>query len=514
MVNGIPSQPFYDKLFNQDIREGIWDGTGLFTKTFNNELAISSEHTPDFSSWTFKLPPNVKFHNLPPVNGRTLTAEDVVFSFQRHIDTNVIKSTLRQVDKVTAVDNVTVRFDLKQPQLRFPATLASPHLPVFARESFENHDRFITQPIGTGPFVLESSQYQDKAVWVRNPEYWKPPPYRPEKYGTKPLPMFDKVTRTAYGNAVGAREAFYAGEVDEFPGNSTDPAIVKEALTRVPNALVNSNGYWSCCPLGILFQYKNPLFQDIRIRQALSLSIDREAVWSQGMQKTGVIIASPVPLDDMGSDFPPPLEEYGPNAQPDVARAKQLLKAAGHDEPLKLQLYAGPRTGSPFEWPLEVIPFMWKQAGIADVTIVTRDSLVLLKDQLDKSFPDMLYPGSLSLPFAFTLDSMVMPAFLTDSPANYGSLSDPTLDGLFDQWSAATDPAKGQDIARQIAKRFVENVDHVWFTNHGGVDIVQPWLHGCVFTPYAAINYIGMSSNKFMWIDETAPGGRGGTRIT
>jgi hypothetical protein len=108
---------------------------------------------------------------------------------------------------------------------------------------------------------------------------------------------------------------------------------------------------------------------------------------------------------------------------------------------------------------------------------------------------------------------MVMPAFLTGSPANYGSLSDPTLDGLFNQWSAATDPARGQDIARQIARRFVENVDHVWFTNHGGVDIAQPWLHGCVFTPYAAINYIGLSSTKYMWIDETAPSGRGGKRV-
>jgi hypothetical protein len=59
----------------------------------------------------------------------------------------------------------------------------------------------------------------------------------------------------------------------------------------------------------------------------------------------------------------------------------------------------------------------------------------------------------------------------------------------------------------------VENVDHVWFANSGGIDFAQPWLHGSVFTPYGAINYIGLASTKFEWIDETAPGGRGGQRI-
>ncbi|MGD9891818.1 MAG: ABC transporter substrate-binding protein, partial [Dehalococcoidia bacterium] len=468
----------------------------------------------DYTSWTFKIPENATFHNLPPVNGRLLTADDVVFSFERHMDTSVNRSVLRNVAKISAPDATTVRFDLKQPQLTFPGTLASPHLLVFAPEAFANQDQFKQKPVGTGPFQLEFSEYQNRADFVRHAAYWQLPPYKPEKYGQSPLPLADKLTRQYFANNVTAKEAFFGGKVDQFqPGCGLDTALVREELQRVPNAIVMTNAYWSCCPLGMYFQYKNQLFQDIRVRRALSMSINREQVWSGGMDKTGVVGAAPIPFDFSGYEVPPSLTNYGANAQYDPKQAKQLLEAAGHREPLKLQVYQGPNLPTAWQGALDTVIFNWKQAGIVDATLVVRDSQVLTQDQVNKSFPDMLFPSASALSQSYTLDSLVAPAMLTDSPRNYGSLSDPTLDNLLNQWSVTTDPEEGVRLARQMTERVVDQVDYLWFAWIGGIEVDQPWLHGMVMSTHNCHNGIGLGNYKYAWIDQTAPDGRGGRPV-
>jgi peptide/nickel transport system substrate-binding protein len=509
MISGIAAQPVYNKLYNAGLREGL----NLLTAAIEPDLAVSEEHNADYTSWTFKIPANAKFQNLPPVNGRLLTAEDVVFSFERHMDTSVNRSVLRYVERVTAPDKTTVRFDLKQPQLSFTGTLASPHLVIFAPEAFANQDQFKQKPVGTGPFRLEFSEYQNRADFVRHPEYWQLPPYKPEKYGRSPLPLVDKYTRQYFANNVTAKEAFFAGKVDQFqPGCGLDTALVREQLQQVPNAIVMTNAYWSCCPLGIYFQYKNPLFQDIRVRQALSLAINREQVWSGGMDKTGVIGGTPVPPDFAGYEVPPTLNDYGANAQYDPRKAKQLLEAAGHREPLKFQIYQGPNQPTAWQGALDTVVFNWKQAGVADAQLVVRDGQVLTQDQVNKSFPDTFFSIS-GLALGYTLDSLVAPAFLKDSPRNFGSLNDATLDDLFSKWSVTTSPDEGVRLARQVTDRIVDQVDHLWFGWIGGIEVDQPWLHGMVMSTHNCYNGIGLGNYKYAWIDQSAPDGRGGKPV-
>jgi len=511
MVNGIGSQPVYNKMYNAGLREGL----DPLTASIEPDLVVGEEHTPDYTSWTFKIPANAAFHNVAPVNGRLLTAADVVFSFERHMDTNVNRTPLRNVTKVTAVDDTTVRFDLSRPALTFPNVLASPHYPVFAPEAFENQDEFKQKPIGTGPFVLAFSEYQNRSDFVRFPEYWQTPPYKPEKYGNTPLPLVDKFTRQYFANTVASKAAFFAGEVDQLaPGGGLDVVLTREELERVPNAIVETNLYWSCCPLGIALQYKNPLFQDIRVRQALSMSINRPQVWSDGMDKTGVVGASPVPFDFSGykDGLPPDLDAYGPNAQYNPQRAKELLAEAGVSTPLKFQIYATVQGNPAWQGALDTVVFNWQQAGIAEAEIVVRDPLVYGQDLRENSFPDMVFSIGL-LPFGYTIDSLVAPAFLTDSPSNRGSVSDPQLDDLLNKWAVATDPATGVDLARQMSTRIVDNVDHLWFGWIGGIEVDQPWFHGEVMSVHNQPNGIGLGNYKYVWIDETAPGGRGGKPV-
>jgi peptide/nickel transport system substrate-binding protein len=509
MISGIASQPVYSKMFNAGLREGL----DLLTASIESDLAISSEHNADFTEWTFKIPDNALFHDKPPVNGRKLLAEDVVFSFDRHRDTHIAKSVLRGVDKITAVDDVTVQFDLKSPNLSFEGTLASPNMVVFSPEAFEDQDTFIAAPVGTGPFVLDFSEYQNKADFVRHEGYWQLPPVNQDKYGTKPLPFADKYTRQSFANNVTAKEAFANGEVDYMtPGCGLDTTLIREQLERTPDARVISNGYWSCCPLGIYFNYKNPLFQDIRVRQALSMSINREQVWSGGMDSSGVISGAPIPFDFQGLDVPPPLSDYGKNVQYDPEGARKLLEEAGHTLPLKLKVYQRPNRPAAWQGALDTVVFNWREAGVVDAEVVVRDSLVFSEDQRNGSWPDMLFTIT-GLGLGYTIDSLVSGSLLTGSSSNYGSLSDPELDALLEKWASSVDPDASIQTAKDISDRIVENVDHLWLGMIGGFDVSQPWLHGHTISTHNCVDGIGLGNMKYVWIGEDAPSGRGGTVI-
>jgi ABC-type transport system substrate-binding protein len=359
---------------------------------------------------------------------------------------------------------------------------------------------------------MKFNEYQNRTDLVRHPEYWETPRFKPEKYGTQVYPYADQYTRQYFANTVTAKEAFFAGKVDQLaPGGGLDTALVQEQFAKVPDAIAMTNAWWSCCPLRVMFNYKNPLFQDIRIRQALSMAINREQVWSGGMDKTGVPGATPVPLEFAGYELPQPLKDYGANAQYDPRRAKQLLQEAGHSEPLKLQVYRYPVANSAAAWEnaFDTVVFNWKQAGVADATNVVRDPVVMTQDLVNKAFPDVLiWIGPLSS--GYTIDTLLLPSLLTGSPANYGSLSDPQLDDLLTRWSLATDPNQGVQLARQMTSRIVENVDDIWFGWIGGMEVDRSWLHGTIMSTHNQPNGIGLGNYKYIWIDQNAPEGRGG----
>src|SRR6185312_190143 len=130
-------------------------------------------HNADYTSWTFTLPQGVKFQNLQPVNGREVTADDVKFSFDRYIDSSIFNTALQYVDKITATDKYTVKFDMKRPQLTFDGIVGTPYYLIFAKEHYDNQDRWKETLIGTGPYQVESNGYQDHKTNVRNPDFFQ-----------------------------------------------------------------------------------------------------------------------------------------------------------------------------------------------------------------------------------------------------------------------------------------------------------------------------------------------------
>src|SRR5438876_6881423 len=134
---------------------------------------------PNDTTYVFNLRKGVRWHAKPPVNGRELTAEDVVYSVERFrtVPGNANASMLASVDKVEALDRYTVRFTLKEPFAWLLDMLSNPMaLAMIARERVEKFGdlKKAEAVVGTGPWMLERYDQNVGSKLVRNPAYFLP----------------------------------------------------------------------------------------------------------------------------------------------------------------------------------------------------------------------------------------------------------------------------------------------------------------------------------------------------
>ena len=511
MVGQLELEFTYSKLFYHAMHEGI-DPISVSTAP---DLAIQTERNQDFTTWVFTIPEGVKFHNKAPVNGREMTAEDVAFAYNQHRELNVYKASLRNVERIEAVDRNHVRFVLKQPQISLPQTLMQGWFVVFAKEHFENQDHFKSEPIGTGPWVWKYGEYQNTIEYDANPDYtWVLPTWKAEKYRQVKLPFADKLSKPYAANNLLYKEMWFQGKIDSFaPGCGLDAVLVREMVQNDPDALLVANPGWACCPVAIGFQWKNPIFQDIRVRRALSMAIDREAIWREAMDTAGVMGPGVIPFDWAGyTEGPPSLEDYGPYAQYNPQEAQRLLEEAGYRDGLKLKLYHAAAQPPVLERMIDVVVFNMKAAKI-EIERVAREPQVHRQDQLNSAWPDLLFNGYTFLTYGYSVDSLVAPAFLRGSPANYSGIDDPDIDAMFEQYARETDPAKATEIARQIDLHQADKALALVLGRPAGIDVSHSWLRGKTETAYNCFEGIGKTNYRHVSMDASAPDGRGGRPV-
>ena len=304
-------------------------GPGVKPGTFalEGDLAESWQQTSD-TTYVFKLRKGVRFHPKPPVNGRELTADDVRFSVERLLTTagagNAVM--LRSVDRVEALDRHTVKFTLKEPFAWLPDILANPMaVAITARECVEKFGD-LKRPeavIGTGPWMLEGHKPNTGITLVRNPNYFVPG-----------LPHIDRVEILVDEDNASRTAAFLAGKYDlgwEFPGtiNRSDWVQIRDQLkTRRPG--LQTAEFPSNVVVDLQMRTDRPPFNDVRVRQALALSIDRQRIIDDVFEGVGVP-NGPVPQALVEWTLPvTQLGEASRYYRYDPAEARRLLAAAGH----------------------------------------------------------------------------------------------------------------------------------------------------------------------------------------
>ncbi|MFZ7125894.1 MAG: ABC transporter substrate-binding protein [Desulfobacterales bacterium] len=290
--------------------------------------------SPDGKVWTFYLKKGIRFSN-----GKEVTAEDVVFSYNRLRDPGVGAPTVnlyQNVESIEAVDPYTVRFTLKESNPEFAADAGDYHSGVIPADSKDP----ATERVGSGPFMVASYFPEDRVVLKKNPHF-----SGKDDQGNA-LPYMDEVHLIFSPDMGGQVEALRGGELDFVGGLTTEFA---ETIESDPNTKVlknDSNMHW----IIHMRSDEGHVASDNRVRQAFKLATDHEA-----------IIAAVRPgLAIPGNGFTPVGPAYGDYyldvpPKPDIEKAKKLLADAGYADGMEIELVAQNQ--------LDVVPIatVWKE---------------------------------------------------------------------------------------------------------------------------------------------------------
>ena len=267
-------------------------------------LAVSWTTNDDASEWEFVLREGVKFPD-----GSMLAAEDVLFSFERIMtsETSPMKTYTRLIKDVTSPGPMTVRFTLSEPFTPFLRQLSL--VPIVPKYAYTDTTRdFAVEAIGSGPYRIVEWVRDDRMVFKANDDYWRGAPAIKDVI-LRPIPA--DTSRVA---------ALLSGEVDVMPALPPSSLSQLEGNPDLDIQTIASNRI-----IYLASNVRHPLLSDIKLRQAIDLAINREAIVSRLLRGSGKAEGQLVAPSVFGYD---PL--IGP-VQQDVDAAKALVADSSYD---------------------------------------------------------------------------------------------------------------------------------------------------------------------------------------
>src|SRR5664280_720844 len=286
--------------------EGLtwWD----FDMQVKNLLAESIEANADGSVWKVKLRNGLLWHD-----GKPVTADDVVYSMDRIVDPKDPKVGAATLSGVVVggtkkVDNLTVEFHLKSPNVILDEALAERSCKIVP-VGFDPK-----KPIGSGPFKMAQMNPGQQFKFDAFTDYWGGAPY------------VDTLTMIEFADDTARINALNSGQIQAMSQLPKSQAKVIQATSGL--ALLNAEtGAWR--PFTMRIDVKP--FNDVRVRQAFRLIVDRQQMIEQAYSGLGAL------ANDMYGRYDTGTPQFPQRAQ-DIAQAKSLLKQAGYDNSLAVQL--------------------------------------------------------------------------------------------------------------------------------------------------------------------------------
>ena len=423
-------------------------GPGLQPGVFSIEGDLAESWTqPNENTYVFKLRRGVRWHNKPPVNGRELDAEDVVYTLDRFrtVKGNANAYMLAALDKVEALDKYTVKFTLKEPYAWFLDIMANPMaVCIVAKECVEKMGDLKKQEatVGTGPWMLDSYRPNVGMTLVRNPAYFVPG-----------LPNIDRIEILVDEDKASRIAAFLTGKYDlgtEFPGTIdwTDWDVVKKGRRDLKTMMYPSN-----VMSHIYVRNDKPPFNDVRVRRAMSLAINRQAIIDATYEGNGAF-NPPVPA--ALKEWSVPIDQIGEGARyykPDLAAARKLMAEAGHPNGFQTTMdfttYGSPVLVDQMQLVLKDL----KSIGI-EVKLNTKEYGAYIATTFYGKYDSMAFGPQ--TPF-LEPDNFLYGQYYPGEIKNHGHINDPVVADMLIRQRRTQDPAKRREqifeIQRYLAKQ-------------------------------------------------------------
>jgi peptide/nickel transport system substrate-binding protein len=462
--------PFFDNMhsFSRVMRNKVDGDPSALVPT--GDLAESWEQADD-TTYIFKLRRGVKFHNVPPANGRELTAQDVVWSFNRQVGEKLNASYLGSLQKFEATDNYTLRVTIPKPDADFLATFADFHNVILNKESVEAKGDLKEGPlIGTGAFVFEKWDKNSVMTFNRNSDYFD-----------KSLPYVDRIEIYRLADPAALEAAFRAKKLSIVsPGNLTKDAVDRikaqfpeVILTPVPQA---ESG------VELSLNTQAAPTSDLRVRQAINKAIDRTAIRDTIFFGEGWMTSD---LRLPGADYNLPQDELRKNHWTrDLEGAKKLLADAGFPNGFDLEIETL-NLASGFTQTAELLVAQLKDAGIR-ATIHLHEAAVDRDLKFNLKYKNLHLSGVSPEP---SLNSELYGRYYTKGPRNSTGYSDPELDAMIDKQAVMSrDPEGRKKIVLDIQRRIMDR---------SGMIMPNPLAGRAVLWPNVKNLWLGLNAEPY-----------------
>jgi len=395
------------------------------------DLASEWQASDDLKQWTFILRKGLTFHD-----GSSCTAQDVVASFRAILDPDVASPAQQNVGPIASVeagDPHTVVITLDTPYADLPTALAYPDAKVIpAAIAGGDLDRLAREAIGTGPFKLVSFEPESRIVVERNPDY-----YAPER------PRLARVEVLVYPDTTAEGSALIAGDTDLMLALAATEYERLDNADGVETLRVPSGQF-----LNVNMDCSKPPFDDVRVRLALALTVDREAMVAFTANGFGT------PGNDTPINAAYPFHAEQPSRKPDLEKAKALLEEAGYGDGLDLTLVAS--ESPPTRTPLAVaLREMAAPAGFRIQVQTIAHSTYL--DQVWKK--GQFYVGFYNM--QPTVDSVFSLLYTSDAPWNETRWNNAEFDRLVAQASQTSDEAERAELYARAQRLMHDEVPSV-----------------------------------------------------
>jgi peptide/nickel transport system substrate-binding protein len=412
------------------------------------DLATEWKIAPDGLTYTFKIRQGVKFHD-----GSALTPADIKASYDKIVFPpegvrSIRKKSYSAIQSVEAPDASTVVFKLKFPSASLLDNLASPWNVIYPKKYLDKDPNYFkTNVVGSGPFKFKSWTRGSTFEGERNPDYF-----------IKDRPYLDGykffVSPETSVRAAALRSGRVWIEFRTMPGPEVE-AIKKTLGDKVVVQETPATGQF-----GIAVNHALKPFNDIRVRKALTLGIDRYTA--------GRVLSPLASLQDVGglmrpgTEFATPDAElqtfpgFGKDAEKNRAEAKRLLAEAGYPNGFKFVLKNRNVRVPYVDFGVFVIQ-EWRKIGL-EAEHRPLETATWFADGRDKgNFEVMVNPT-----FGYNDDpDFFLERYTTGDSNNWGRFSDPRIDDLYARQARALDPSERKRLIHEIQKLVFENVYHI-----------------------------------------------------
>jgi peptide/nickel transport system substrate-binding protein len=425
-------------------------------------LAESWTTSPDGKTWTFKLRQGVKFHH-----GRELVSDDVKFTYERILDPKVGsggRGYLSAIDHIETPDKYTLRIVTKQPSASLLAGMAGGWSAIVPRDVVEQKGDLRRTATGTGPFILQEWVPQSHLKARKNPDYWDKGKPSVDAIEIKVIP--DEANIIAQLRTGNIHHALLEDNKNYLLVQN-DRRLRAQRMPRLGFDMVNIN-------------HGRKPFTDVRVRQALSLAVDRAEVLQAAASGLGSVTG---PLTPAMKPWALPLDAFKEWYTPNPNKARKLLAEAGFPNGFKTTLKVIP-TFPTMVAGSQVIAAQLKKIGV-DTQIIQEEYGVWIKAIIKPNFDFDLTMNATT--GDADPDSLLYRRFHS-SEKQWNNDGDPDVDVLLDQGRAALDPKKRKELYDQAQRLMVEKAIQIWTFAPDLIDVTQSSVQ---YQQHFTTNYYG-----------------------